>query len=208
MKAVINKNILVTLLRNKTGRHVSGFPTEDDFILEMSDSALRVLSDEQIISSAEAKLRRAADHVLHSRDGRASVGRKGRFNWDDFIENVTEPTLTQFGMRRFKREEAIVRHIALAVDRDENLIPDLSDGHVYVYAGRKRRLVGTVSVDLLSGSLSGSFSESINPGERYVLAFKDHDELVPLTCDASSGAPRFRISENGAFSSKSEEAEL
>ena len=201
------KNILVTLLRDKTGRHSTGFPTEDDFVLELSEQAFNRFSDQEIIDSVEKKLRRAADHVLHSKGVRESCEQKGHFNWDDFVASVTDEMLSSFGMRRFEQEELIARHVAVAVDRDEDLIPDLSDGHVYLCTGKKhRRLVATVSVNLKAGTLSGDFDEPIDPTAEYMLAFKDHDELIPLSPSAlPTGEPCLVLAESGEFRSKSEE---
>ena len=201
------KNILVTLLRDKTGRHLSGFPKEDDFILELTEQGYSILSDQEIIDSTEKKLRRAADHVLHSQSMRERCGQTGRFTWDDFAASVTNEMLSPFGLRRFEQEELIARHVAVAVDREENLMPDLSDGHVYLCKGKRRqRLVATVSVDMRSGALTGDFDVPIDPGAQYVLAFRDHDELVPLSHGVSaSGVPCLVLAESGEFLTKAEE---
>ena len=203
------KNILVTLLRDKAGRHASGFPTENDFILEMSSSALKILSDQDLIDSTEQRLRRAADHALHSTGIREECARKGQFTWDDFAAVVDNETLGIFGLSRFDREMSIVRHVAVAVDRDENLMPDLSDGHVYLYKNKRRRnLIGTVAVDLRAGTLSGTYTEALDPDASYKLAFRNHDELVPLECvKDDAGALSLRIIHNGEYAYKSEETE-
>lgn len=201
------KNILVTLLRDKAGRHASGFPTEDDFILEMSSGALNILSDQDLIDSTEQRLRRAADHALLSTRVREEYARTGKFSWDDFAAVIDNETLGMFGLHRFDRETTIARHVAVAVERDENLLPDFSDGHVYLYKNRRRRnLVGTVAVDLRAGTLSGTYTEAIDPGASYKLAFRNHDELVPLECvKDASGMLGLRIADNGEFTYKSDE---
>ena len=203
------KNILVTLLRDKAGRHASGFPTENDFILEMSSAALNVLSDQDLIDSTEQRLRRAADHALLSTKVREEYARKGKFTWDDFAAAIDNETLGMFGLRRFDRETSIVRHVAVAVERDEDLLPDFSDGQVYLYKNKRRRnLVGTVAVDLRVGTLSGTYTEALDPDASYKLAFKNHDELVPLECvKDDAGALSLRITHTGEFAYKSEEAE-
>lgn len=200
--SLVYKNILITLLRDRTGRHVSGFPTEVDFVMEMSESALKVLTDQEIINSAETKLRRAADHALHSQGIREKCSQTGSFTWDDFIALATNEMLGQYGLRRFDRETNISRHVAVAVDRNENLLPDLSDGHVYRNVGRRRRrLVATVNVDLRTGSMTGDFTEPVDPNGDYVLAFKDHDELIPL--NHIDGTPGLSIASGRVGTSKS-----
>ncbi|MCD7902548.1 MAG: hypothetical protein LUF91_02015 [Oscillospiraceae bacterium] len=181
--SLTKKNILVTLLRNKTGDHVSRFTSEIDFILELSSVAYESLSDEQILDMAESRLRRAADNVLHSKGVRERYAQSGVFTWDDFVSEATTSKLGVYGLHKFEYDEMVSRHIALAVDRQENLMPDLSDGHVYVCVGKKRRrLIATVNVDLKTGTMTGEFKEDINPEMNYMLAFKDHDELIPLVC--------------------------
>ena len=203
------KNILVTLLRDKAGRHASGFPTENDFILELSSSARNILSDQDLIDSTEQRLRRAADHALHSTGIREECARNGKFTWDDFAAVIDNETLGMFGLRRFDRETSIVRHVAVAVDRSEDLMPDFSDGHVYLYKNKRRRnLVGIVAVDIRAGTLSGTYTETLDPDATYMLAFRDHDELVPLECvKDDAGALSLRITHTGEYAYKSEEAE-
>ena len=203
------KHILVTLSGDKVVRHTSGFLTENDFILEISSGALNILSDQDLIVSTEQRLRRAADHALHSTGIREECVRKGEFTWDDFSVLIDNETLSLFNLRRFDEETLIARHVAVVVDRSENLMPDFSDGHVYLYKNKRRRnLVGTVAVDIRTGTLSGTYTEAIDPDASYKLAFKDHDEMVPLECvKDASGVLSLRVKDNGEYAYKSEETE-
>ena len=195
---------VIRLLRRLTSQC-----TESDFILELSSGALNILSDQDLIDSTEQRLRRAADHALHSTGIREEYAQRGEFTWDDFAAVIDNETLGIFGLRRFDRETTIARHVAVAVDRNENLMPDRSDGHVYLYKNKRRRnLVGTVAVDLRAGTLSGTYTETLDPGASYKLAFKDHDEMVPLECvKDASGALSLRVKPSGEYVYKSEETE-